>query len=179
MLKRSTACLPLPLSKLLRSKISEIVHPSLVQVPLQYTAICSSDISLGCIYMVNLICHYQWVHTKAAVSFQNTNGNIYTAKRWDGMRNRSDYKKPNQNKTHLFFFLARLLYSLISLLSQLIASPTNPGARTRKSMTISSKRGVKAKHLFWQQPTLQADKAVSDSAYQNDNWTVVLTALCI
>lgn len=33
-LERSTACLPLPLSKLLRHKMSEIVHPSLVQVPL-------------------------------------------------------------------------------------------------------------------------------------------------
>lgn len=56
------------------------VHPSLVQVPAQYTAICSRDISPGCSYMVNLICHYQQVQMKAVVPFQNTNGNIYTDK---------------------------------------------------------------------------------------------------
>lgn len=69
MTTRSTACPLLHLRGLLRSKITEIVHSSLVQVHLQYTAICSRDISPGCSYMVNLICHYQWVQMKAAVPF--------------------------------------------------------------------------------------------------------------
>lgn len=85
------------------------------------------------------------------------------AKWWDGTRNWPDCKKKINNKINLFFsFLARLVYSQISLLSQLTASPTNPRASVRKRMGISKKR-LKPKHLFWQQPTLQADKAQSQN----------------
>jgi len=79
-MKSSTACALLPLTGLLKSNISKIIHLSLVQVPLQDTAICSREISPGCSYTVNLIRHYQRVQMKAAVPFYNTNGNIYAAK---------------------------------------------------------------------------------------------------
>lgn len=161
MVKRSKVCPPPQLSKLLRSKISKTVHPSAVQVPEEYTAILSRAISPGCTGTVNLTCHYLWVQLRAAAPLPNTAGSIYAAKWWDGTGKQSDRKKLRWI-FFFFHFLAKLVY-LISLLSHCAASPTNPGASIRKRMGIHCKRGVKPKHHFCQQPTLQAHKAQSQN----------------